>query len=267
MTAIYLRGFDRMYENIIFYKDGETVFTTASRCLCFHDIDKAGNVYSVSDYDRELIAVNITEPHRALKLNLNRKDNFYMKHPGKTYSFDPANDLYIYCGDGGDAVLEYNGEKLAFEHDGEKDFMETYTVTFKTGYQYKKYIIERYSMENPLAYALQPGESFGDGYGSKDRPVIKMYDNSDKMDLLEKIHGENAKELEKGIMKKYTVIETGFAGILITSPYYTRIEKDTARQDREKLAKIISGCLYSGKTVSHYEVENLLEKLNISIKQ
>lgn len=54
--------------------------------------------------------------------------------------------------------------------------------------------------------------------------------------------------------------------IKVKSDYYTRYEKTPEREYREKLAEIISSCLYTGKEVSHYEVERMLKKLNITIK-
>ena len=56
------------------------------------------------------------------------------------------------------------------------------------------------------------------------------------------------------------------AEIKVDSDFYTRTEKTEERLHREELAKIISECLYSDKYVSHYEVERLLEKLDITIK-
>jgi hypothetical protein len=55
--------------------------------------------------------------------------------------------------------------------------------------------------------------------------------------------------------------------IKVESDYYTRKEKTDERLYREKLANIISECMYSGKEISHYEVERLLEKLDITIKE
>ena len=52
----------------------------------------------------------------------------------------------------------------------------------------------------------------------------------------------------------------------VESDCYTRYEKTPEREYLEKLAEIISSCLYTGKEVSHYEVERMLKKLNITIK-
>lgn len=49
------------------------------------------------------------------------------------------------------------------------------------------------------------------------------------------------------------------------SDYYTRTEKTEDRLYCEKLAEIISECL-RGKSVYYFEVEKMLEKLNITIK-
>ena len=54
--------------------------------------------------------------------------------------------------------------------------------------------------------------------------------------------------------------------IKVDSDYYTRTEKTEDRLYRENIASIISKCLYGNKSVSHYEVEELLKKLNITIK-
>jgi hypothetical protein len=54
---------------------------------------------------------------------------------------------------------------------------------------------------------------------------------------------------------------------MVKSDYYTRTEKTNERLYREKLAGIISECLFSGKHVSHYEVEEMLKRLEITIKE
>lgn len=77
-----------------------------------------------------------------------------------------------------------------------------------------------------------------------------------------KTHGEtNYKDV-------YTLKLNYLSGteIKVESDYYTRTEKTEERLYREKLADIISECLYIGKDVSHYEVERMLEKLDIAIK-
>ena len=65
----------------------------------------------------------------------------------------------------------------------------------------------------------------------------------------------------------YTLKLSDGTEIKVDSDFYTRTEKTDDRVYREKLVEIISECLYSGKHISHYEVENLLKKLDITIKE
>ena len=53
----------------------------------------------------------------------------------------------------------------------------------------------------------------------------------------------------------------------VESDFFTRTEKTNDRLYREKLAEIISECMYGGNYISHYGVEKLLEKLDIIIKE
>lgn len=55
--------------------------------------------------------------------------------------------------------------------------------------------------------------------------------------------------------------------IKVESDYYTRTEKTEERLYRERLAEIISECMYDNKSISHFEVEKLLEKVDIIIKE
>ena len=65
----------------------------------------------------------------------------------------------------------------------------------------------------------------------------------------------------------YTLrLQDGTQG-MVESGYYTRTEKTDERLYREKLAGIISECLWFGKHVSHYEVEEMLKRLEITIKE
>ena len=54
--------------------------------------------------------------------------------------------------------------------------------------------------------------------------------------------------------------------ITVESDFYTRSVKTEDRINREKIADIMSSCLWGDKSISHYEVEKLLEKLDITIK-
>ena len=89
--------------------------------------------------------------------------------------------------------------------------------------------------------------------------VIAVIGVEEKVAL--KCHGEtNYKNV-------YTLDLQDGSTITVESDYYTRTEKTDDRLYREKLASIISECMYSGKDISHYEVEQLLKKVDITIKE
>lgn len=54
--------------------------------------------------------------------------------------------------------------------------------------------------------------------------------------------------------------------IEVESDFYTRTELSPERQMQEKIAAIITDCLYGNKNVNHYEVEKIMEYLDITIK-
>ena len=77
---------------------------------------------------------------------------------------------------------------------------------------------------------------------------------------------ENYKTNESNVIKRYLTYDA-VTEMTIDSDFYTRTEKTEDRLEREKIAEIISSCLYGDKTVSHYEVEAMMKKLNITIKE
>lgn len=54
--------------------------------------------------------------------------------------------------------------------------------------------------------------------------------------------------------------------IEVESDFYTRTELSPERQMQEKIAAIMTDCLYENKNVSNYEVEKMMEYLDITIK-
>ena len=67
------------------------------------------------------------------------------------------------------------------------------------------------------------------------------------------------------VTKRWKTYES-ISKITVRGDYITRSEKSADRIERERLAEIINSCLYSNKTITHYEVEKLLDKLDIKVK-
>lgn len=239
------------YEQINIYNENGVIFSTIRSGLERASIKdgKCSTYYSNTVYKIELPIYNI---RNAQKLNLTKKDVFTIKYiPDNRYSIRNGKALYIpinYIN------VENIGEYLAFDTNGEKNFLTLYKFTFTNVQTVKEPKIDRIICDN---YILKDGESFGDGYGpDKKHARITTFDTSEY-----RIN----KPVEKGILKHYFE-NVQYNDFIIKSDYYTRTEKDPARIEREKLASIINECLYN-KTISHYDVEKLLQKLNITIKE
>lgn len=243
------------YEAINIYNKNGVIFSTVRGGFERDTIDgkKCGSNY--------LNAVNIIDLpieniRNAQKLNLDKKDVFSIKYtPADRYSIRNGRALYI-----PDRFInvECLGEFLALEANGEKNFLTLYKFTFANPQTVSEPHFERIICDN---YTLEEGESFGSVYGKdKKHAVISTFDTSDNT-----YYKRSGKPAEKGIIKRY-LKDNIYNDFIVKSDYYTRTEKDEARREREKIAEIINTCLYN-KTVSHFDIENIMKKLNISIKE
>lgn len=94
-----------------------------------------------------------------------------------------------------------------------------------------------------------------------------LYVHNSVIDVLE-VHKKEALKHngETNYKDVYTLKLQDGTEVKVESDYYTRTEKTDERLYREKLAEIISECLWGNHQVSHYEVAKMLEKLDITIK-
>lgn len=95
-----------------------------------------------------------------------------------------------------------------------------------------------------------------------------LYVHNSVIDVIE-VHEKEALKHngETNYKNVYTLRLQDGTEVKVDSDYYTRTEKTDERLYREKLAEIISECLYGDRYVSHYEVAKMLEKLDITIKE
>lgn len=243
------------YEQINIYNESGVIFSTIRGGLERVNInnDKCNTFHNnkVTEID-----IHVDNIRNALKLNLNKKDVFAIKYiPDNRYHVRNGKALYIYT----DYISVKNiGEYLSMEHNGEKNFLTLYQFSFNTIQTVKEPTIERIICDN---YILKNGEAFGSHYGlDKEHAVISTFDNSGSP-----LRIRANKPIEKGILKKY-LENVQYYNFIVQSDYYTKTEKDPARVEREKIADIINDCL-NNKTLSHYDIEKILKKLNITIKE
>jgi hypothetical protein len=243
------------YETINIYNKNGVIFSTVRGGFERATIDgeKCRSHYSSTVNTIDLPIENI---RNAQKLNFYKNDVFSIRYiPSDRYSIRSGRSLYI-----PDRFISVEplGDFLALEANGEKDFLTLYKFTFSNPQTVSEPHHERIICDN---YTLEEGEAFGGGFGKdKKHAVISTFDTTDNAFF--KRSGQAA---EKGIIKHY-LQDVIYNDFIVKSDYYTRTEKDEARREREKIADIINTCLYN-KTVSHFDVENIMKKLNISIKE
>lgn len=220
------------YNNLFIYDNNGIIFETCRP----NDID---------------IELSDLEIRNARKANFDKNDCFEMK--------SIKNNDYRYYANGKDLYIPASifelvsvEEKMHMQHDGEKNYKNTYTfILHCNAHKYTKHWekVTDLPKDMPLSEYDANGK-FGSGF-SKD---CNMYDFS-----------TNYKTKEEYITKKWLTYDI-VTELVVDSDYYTRTEKDDARLEREKIADILTECCYTGTHISHYEVARILEKLNITIK-
>lgn len=203
-----------------------------------------------SVYDGEAQRVNIDfDIKKAVKLNLNRSDAFYIKNPEKRYAIDRPYDLYIHA----DLVNFVSlGDVLAVKGTHEKHYFETYSVSFSS-VEYKRMKIDKISGDKN--YTLQPGEQFSEhSYGSdKNHACVWYFDNSES-EYIKRMHPD--KVGEKGIIKRYYESEISNGAMILTRPTYSKTEKDDYITNLERMSKKLQSLNINIYT---YQLEKMLE--------
>lgn len=227
-----INGTETNYNNVYIY-DGENILFQTCR------------PYELN------IEVNGLTIRNARKINFDKSDVFEVKSENKNDGlFRNGKDLYIPV-----SVISVKSitEKKHNEIHGETNYKNIYVLefhceAFRWNTHYEKLndfppdmTIEKYDING----------KWGSGYSKEHN----MYD----------VH-EDPITGKTWVSKQYLTYDV-MTEITIESDYYTRTEKTDERIEREKIANIISSCMYGTNSISHYEVERIMEKLNISIKE
>lgn len=243
------------YEQLNIYNENGVIFSTVRGGFERATID--GNRCKTFYLNRvNIIDLPIENIRNAIKLNFKKCDVFSLKYmPADRYTIRNDRALYIHTNY---INVENVGEFLSLETNGEKDYLTLYKLTFVNVQTVKEPKIDRVICDN---YTLKDGEKFGSYYGpDKDHAIISTFDTSESIFIK-----KAGKPAEKGILKHY-LEDVQYKELIVKSDYYTKTEKDAARIEREKLAEIMTACLHN-TSFSHYDIERLLQKLNISIKE
>lgn len=220
------------FEGIRIYKDGEVLFKS-DRGYIEQKEFKGEKIETI--YNGRITNFNLKkEIKRANKLNLNRKDNFYIveKIP---YHYPPrASVLYIHADE---INVESLGDKKAFITEDETNYIDTYKLTFNSGFNYAE-----------MDYREVP-----EGY--------KFANNDEKNNYVEVERGVNA---GKKFIREYKEIVANEC--LVTGDYYTRTEISDFRQAAKELEEEFKKVL-PHSNMSFYDIERLMKVYNITKKE
>jgi len=214
------------------YKDGEVLFKS-DRGYIEQKEFKGEKVDEI--YGGRITGFNLkNEIKRANKLNLNRKDNFYIteKIP---YNYPPRGQvLYIHADE---VEVEPLGEQKAMITTDETNYIDTYKLTFKNGYEYAK-----------MDY----------------REVLEDYKFANRREKENFVSVKSGVNEGKHFIREYISVTANEC--LVTGDYYTRKETSDFRKLAEKLAEEFKEILpHSG--LSHYDLERLLKVYDIIKKK
>lgn len=186
------------------------------------------------------------EIKRANKENLNRKDNYLLKHKND-YSLYWGYALYIHESEIG---VEYLGEQIAMQTKTETNFLHTYKFNFKAGAQREVWNYEK--LEYSDNFKLPDGARFGSCIGTVEKPVFDVK--------------EDRYTGEKYIIKRWATQET-IHETITTKRFYSKTIYSPEEETRRKFKDFINAkkCFY--KDISSYELEKLQQYFDITLKE
>ena len=245
IDRIYTETFSRM----VVYDNGKILLDKS------RDLMKVGTFEEgkFSDgYYSKIEFISLPDVKNARKENLFRNDCYFLKYTDPVLPWERKQALYIHV-----RYIEFEdlGEHVANVIEGETNYLHYYRLHFPEGFRYRKRNIEYLNV--PKNWKLPEGASWDHGPNCY-RPVG---DTS----LAERLAEKHRKPFEPyNMVHEWTTEQYGYDNVY-ASDCYARQEKDSAREDRERIANAINEAL-GRHTVSHYDVAKLLEKLTIEVK-
>ena len=230
MFKMKINGYEANYNNLFIYDGNEIVFQT---CRMY-------------DMNLRLDGLNI---RNARKIDFSKNDCFTVKSQNNDLLWRNGKDLYIPASV--ISVKEKN-EVLSLDTNGEKTFIYEYILEFHCKAETVTKHYEKVT-DLPANMPLTDYDASGK-WGSGFSWNYTMYDTY-----------QNFKTKETHIAKHWLTLDA-INEYKVRADYIHRSEKTEERAEREKIAELLSSCLYNNHHVSHYEVERIMEKFNISIK-
>lgn len=244
--TITANGFKAPYEfgKIVIYGHGEKLFERDD--LQAFELRKQANgaEHLTEVYRGGPVAITLAgEIKRAIKENLNRKDNFTLTYPVEYFPRERRQALYIHESE---IAVEDLGEVLAMETEEQKCYLHGVRLRFLHPFAVERANIEKIPcMGN---WKIPDGGRWGDGFGTEEHPQYSIW---------EKGHG---------VIKRWFSTEQRESGGEILSAFrtFSRIEYSPERERRQRIAEKLKAA--GMRNFSFYEVAQLEKALGIKLE-
>jgi hypothetical protein len=217
------------FAGIRIYEEGKVLFKSNRSCMDVHKLNEDGTIKNYGS--NRVVSFNLeNDIKRALKLNLNRKDNFYIK---EEIEHDYPTTQYVLYIHASEIEVENLGERIKMQTTDETCYIDTYKLNFKSGYKVEV-----------LHY----------------REVPKDYEFKNNLEKQNHVKVEDGKNAGKHFIKEYVVEQHNEA--IVTGDYYVRHEYSDFRLKAQEIADDWENILPNAR-LSHYDIEKLLKEYDI----
>lgn len=232
---------------ITIYGNGKILFQTENHKLTQFRENKNGEFKEV--YDGDILELTLSsEPVRAIKENLNRKDNYYKKHSTGSNAWNTGTALYIHESE---ITVVSLGEKLAMATTDQKNYLNAFHFTFIHGAEVRRLHAERVSDAGP-EWTIPDGGRWGSGYGSAEKPYYDTFQPHGGGDIQ--------------VIKRWSTMET-ITEMDTAQRYYCRTEYSDEYMKCRRIADICNeNRIFYGHTISAYDIQKFMQHFNVEEK-
>ena len=229
--------------SIYIYGNGEIKFSDNN--WCFEEYHTSRSDRYESTYMGKVDEINLSKiPVRAIKVNLSRKDNYFVKQHGR-YDFEKGIALYIHESE---ISVQDDGEKIAMQNENQTCYLHAYTLTFQHGFKINRPHLEKIICDG--SWKLPENGRWGNFYGTTENPCFDTFQHDN----------------ESGVIKRWRTTETAYTLTTKAGPY-SRIEYSDECLENQRIADAINDARCFTRSVSHYDIERLKKICDIKLKE
>ncbi len=244
--SITANGFKAPYEfgKIVIYGNGVKLFERDDLQAYEKRVQSNGAEWLTEVYRGGPVAITLAgEIKRAVKENLNRKDNYILSYPVEYFPRERRQALYIH-----ESEIEVDdlGEMLSMETGDTKYFLHGVRLRFVHPFAVERANIEKIPCLGD--WKIPDGGRWGDGFGTVEHPQYSIWEKG------------------PGVIKRWFSTEQRKNGGEMLSAFrtYCRIEHSQEYERRERIAEKLKAA--GLRNFSQYDVDTLEKALGVKLE-